>query len=697
MHWPLVRSPRFTRSVLLALTGFLACLTARAETPVYAKLLGRIDALRVVDGSPFFVKTLTAWKGQGCTLEAGTTLEGEVVHAQHHGHGIKNEELGLRFHPLYCAGNETQPFVPLLVAIEAPHLERGADELAQAELANSFAAMIASHTPMGLSGAGASFGKTGSQSSSFSGAMKDLSNLNVAAPGSEPLRLTEVRGFSRVSLNLPHLLTDPTSLISSHPLLLDRDARMALLLRPIPSEAIAVSRSSPGSVPAKTEVAGTGTVSGTGSLTLHSDPAVAATSGESESKPAPPAVANEPEVDLCVETGCTLAGSDDITDTKLDRTIPLRTLGYSERRNQILRSLADDAAVAFLGNDQVLVTFSVHPLIRRSQAEADRSIGPRTIHALVVSAATAKLLREQEWRIPDRSPYLWPLGKGQVLAHVGNTLTIYGKNLAVEHQWIPPGTVHRVLISPSRELIVVAVERERHTPEQHRQLAEFLGPDRAVEEDENLIVLDGTLKVLGSNRIDGDPALPAVLDTGLVLSDAGAGQKWMVRQFTWSHQKQPIVHVSSSCPLRVETLPENLILLAGCTASTYWYKVVRVDGKILLTGTTPNLRWVEAADAPPGGKVFAIAIATASRPIDFVVGMIASDFQNVTVSVYHNKDGQRIYATRSSHGAVNQHCFALNDVGDRLAILSGDELSLYRIPNQLKDEAMPEVSVRASR
>lgn len=671
MQRPFVRAcgRRFAFVALPAFAGFLvAAFMASAESaPLYAKLLGRLDSQHLADGSPFFVKTAAPWKEDRCTLKAGATLEGEIVHVVHRGPGVKHEEMGILFHSLPCSGDETQRLVPLLVAMEAPRATRQDDNaLAKADMADSFASMVASHSPAGMSGGGGSShggATSGNPHVSAAAANKELKGL--IENGESPLRMAEVRGFSKVTLTLPRLLTDPTVLASSHSLLIDRDTRVALVLRPIAgSDAKIASVSSPVAPDA---------------------PSASTETTSTAPKPVPAAEEKEqPELELCVETGCAVASTIATTGTKLDRTLSLRTLGYRVRTNQVLRSLTDDAAVSFLGADQVLVTFNAHPLVRRSRAEADRAIAPRMIRALVISATTGKLLQQQEWRVPQRGPYLWPLGEGHVLAHIGDTLAIFGPNLALEHQWTPPGIVRLVRISPSRELVVAAVERERHTPEQHSRLAEFLGPDRTVEEDEDLTILDGTLKVLGTEPIDGDPALPAILDSGLLLSDAGASEKWMIQQLTWAHRKQSIVRVNSSCPLRVDTLPTNLILLAGCGAggNTYWYKVVRADGRTLLTGTMPNDDWVESADAPPGGKVFAIGIAEASRPVDFDMGMITSDFQSVTVSVYRSKDGRRVYTTHSSRGAVNRHSFALNLTGDHLAILSGDALSLYRVRDQ---------------
>ncbi len=656
------RRPRQTCPALLLCAAFFAAvLSSSAESrPLYARLLGRLDTNHLADGSLFFAKTSADWKDGSCTLKAGTVLEGVVVRVLRRNRDVKQAEMDLRFHPVYCNGGERHQVVPLLVAMDAPsHSDQDNNPLASTTLANTFATMVASHAPLGGGGPAMSAGVPDGGISSNPGA------INGSDPGSQPLRIAETRGFSKVKLALPLLLTDPTILISPHELLIDRDTRFALVLRPFAMESEKEVAASPSDV----------------SPPRPSAPAASAKAATAPApEPAVPADIEPPDVDVCVESGCTTAGGT-VTNTRLDRALSLRDLGYRVRTNQVLRSLADDAAVAFLGGNQLLVTFNLHPLVKRSPSEASNSSEPRIIRALLLSAATGKVLRASEWRVSERGPYLWPLDKGHVLARIGNTLSIFGPGLALQQQWTPPGSVRFVRISPSRSLIVVGIERERHTAEMHRVLASFLGPDRSPDEDEELTLLDETLNLLGTESLSGAASLPAILDSGIVLSDAATRQRWMVQQLTWAHKKQPIVRVASSCPIRIDTLPTNLILLAGCAADAafYWYKVVRPDGKVLLTGTTPSEAWVESADAPPGGKVFAIGIAEATRPVNFEQGMIASDFNSVTVSIYRTTDGQRIFATRSSHGAVNRHSFALSEAGDRLAILSGDDLALYRI------------------
>jgi hypothetical protein len=167
----------------------------------------------------------------------------------------------------------------------------------------------------------------------------------------------------------------------------------------------------------------------------------------------------------------------------------------------------------------------------------------------------------------------------------------------------------------------------------------------------------------------------------LIVTELGLEQKWTVSESNWDARRRQITRVDSGCPLRVETLPTNLILIVGCSLdqTRAWYKVVRSNGRTLLTGNVPSNGLLEQADAPTGAGVFAIGIAQASHPVDFGQGIVASDFQNVAVSVYRIADGRRLFTTRSTSGAVNRQSFALSQSGHRLAIFSGDNVSLYHI------------------
>jgi hypothetical protein len=655
------RSP--IREILLVAIAALepVCAPAIAQQgAVTAQVLGRIDSRRAVEGASFFVKTASGWKQGRCGIPAGATLEGRIAKVQRKGNGIKREQLDLRFLPVPCSGDEAQDIIPILVAMQNPHHDPAEDFVMQQELVRIFSNVRTAPSQSGNApgGGGGGGGRTPATPGNQAGTAGSLGNFSPVSSTEQPFRAAEALGFPGVKLTLPILTTDPTAISSSGQLLIDPETRFRLILQPAPRP---VNLSSPD--PAR--------------------PAIGIPPAE-EPKPLPalPPVKEDVEIENCVEGGCTFADSPAATvDSQLERTLSLHAFGFRVRGNRVLRSLAEDAAVRFLGEDQLLITFNSHPLIVRSQDESARLASPRIIRALLFSIATGRIVRAEDWRVPDEGPYLWPLDRGRVLANVGGALTVYGPGLKIERQWSPLGDLRFLRVSPSRHLIVAVVAHERHTPEQHQRLVDFIGPGKPIDEDFDLTLLDGQLNVQTTRRLETWPTMSEVLDTGLILTGRGLQNKWTVSESDWEGKRRQIVHVVSGCPLRVETLPPNLILLVGCSMeqTRAWYKIVRSNGKTLLTGNVPSNGLLEQADAPTDAGVFAIGIAEASHPIDFEQGIVSSDFQNVAVSVYRIADGHRLFATRSASGAINRQSFALSQSGNQLAILSGGDVSLYRI------------------
>ena len=650
-----MRSPSLKAVIdsLQVLMVFL-CLSVATDAQtasVTTSLLGRIDSKQVKPDSPFFVKVISPWQQGACHLRTGDTLEGRVVDAQRRPGESKRANLQLRFLPLNCASDKSQQILFLLVALGASQFSSENDAASRETLMGAFGAMV------GTDHSG-SLGKTGS------GGMSSATEASLSGPqmspgviNRKPLRIGEVRRLSGVKLTLPTLTTDPTSLSASHNVLLETGTQFVLVVRSIASES------------------------------MHSPPATAVSvpplSPSPVTVPSPP---EEPaEVQTCVAGGCVLADSPPLhSSSHAERRFSLRSLGYRTRSARTLQSLAEDAAVRFLGEDQLLVVFDAHPLIPRSRADADHDI--RVLRALLISTSTGKIVRAQDWRIEPYGPYLWPLTNGRLLAHIGNALIVYGPGLKVERQWPLSGELVSLHISPSGKLLVAAVMHERHTPDEHQRLTEFLGPDRPVAEDYDLIILDDQLKVKGTKRMTAQPDVSQVLDSGLVFTEPGVRQRWNIFEIGWNDKRRDITKTHSACPLRVETLPTDLILLVGCAADAAhsWYSIIHANGQTLMDGATPNNEWLEGAEALTGGRVFAIGIVEATEPIDFIDGMPASDFQQIIVSVYSSSNGQRLLEIKSPGEAVNRQSFALSESGAQLAVLSGDAVSIYRTGERMR-------------
>jgi hypothetical protein len=285
-----------------------------------------------------------------------------------------------------------------------------------------------------------------------------------------------------------------------------------------------------------------------------------------------------------------------------------------------------------------------------------------------------------DWLVPDQGAYLWPLDRGRVLVHVGNTLVVYGHDLEEEARWEIQGSLLFVTISPSRTVILAAVKREKYDAATFRRLADFVGSAEAVQEDCDLIALNGQLEQTGSRPFTQNPAQPSLLDSGMVSLIPGPHSLWKVQETYWDQRGKRLAELASGCAPVLQTLPANLLFVSGCRpdSSSKWYRILRGDGKTLLRGATTNGAIPEFANAATSGNVFAIGVEKAVVDVDWNTGMRIADLSTMTVAVYRASDGKRVYATKVHSHAVDRRVFALSDSGERLAVLADDSVRVYR-------------------
>lgn len=82
-----------------------------------------------------------------------------------------------------------------------------------------------------------------------------------------------------------------------------------------------------------------------------------------------------------------------------------------------------EAALAYLGENQLLFTFNPHELIPR----VGMSGSWRTVRSVLIDIKKQKIERVEDWQVPDWGQYLWPMAGNQVLVHVGNNFACMGQ------------------------------------------------------------------------------------------------------------------------------------------------------------------------------------------------------------------------------------------------------------------------------
>jgi hypothetical protein len=102
--------------------------------------------------------------------------------------------------------------------------------------------------------------------------------------------------------------------------------------------------------------------------------------------------------------------------------IPLEPLGYQALVQEFLLAGSSMLTVDFVDNDHLLVTFGVRRLMPRV-ADDPVDDEDRTVEAVLV-ALPGKVLARTEWRLHDRSQYLWNLGHGRFLLRRRDQLNV---------------------------------------------------------------------------------------------------------------------------------------------------------------------------------------------------------------------------------------------------------------------------------
>jgi hypothetical protein len=268
-------------------------------------------------------------------------------------------------------------------------------------------------------------------------------------------------------------------------------------------------------------------------------------------------------------------------------TLSVKELGYIPRADHDIGSFDHDAAIAYLGSNELLFTFNAHELIRRSADDASAT-GLRIVRAVLIDLTTSKVTQSVDWRVPDANQYLWTIGQGRVLVHVGRELRMYGPGLKLEGKSTLDGPLAFLRMSPSNAYFAIGILQERHSEAIHRELTET--ENREPEEDVQIKVMNAGFHTLATVVRSSREAPPVLTDEGEVQLRAIGKTRWRILEQTWDGQQHNLGAVESTCMPRTTSLPPKLLFVIGCDriSDGKWYQVLRSNGKPVLKVWSPS-------------------------------------------------------------------------------------------------------------
>jgi hypothetical protein len=143
-------------------------------------------------------------------------------------------------------------------------------------------------------------------------------------------------------------------------------------------------------------------------------------------------------------------------------TVRLEAMGFQSLQQEFLVAGSSMLTVDFVDKDHLLVTFCLRRLMKRV-VDAPPGDDDRMIGAYLVELPKGRVLARTEWRVHDRTQYLWSLGQGRFLLRVRDDLSVIApmggarlEDAFVEHPFLHMGRrIEAALVSADGELLTV--------------------------------------------------------------------------------------------------------------------------------------------------------------------------------------------------------------------------------------------------
>jgi|HubBroStandDraft_1064217.scaffolds.fasta_scaffold23793_1 hypothetical protein len=630
-----------TTVLALPCTAVFAATVAKPSiNPVYAELMTSVYAHKLQVGTTIFARVTADWQGADCALRDGAILEAHVVSVVPATKADKGSQVDLAFTRAQCGSPKMGDYGLMLAALVAPPGEFDINK-PDNDLpivmggTNSFVNVYAANGVNVVSKPGA------------------MGGPSIPAH----MKMGDVSGIKGLKLSVG-TGPDNSSVLSSKDRDVALESRTVLVLVPAIG---AIPR-----VPAAP-----------GSAQPSSD--AASTSVEPAAAPAEPPIE---DIDRCVPPQCSEAlpagNTSDLGNAAA--SISISQLGYSPRPQRAMTAFDFEEALAYLGPRELLVTFNPHVMTQR------HALGPagwtvRVIRAAVVDTQTRRVTHTVDWEMPDDRQFLWPLGQGRVLVHVGSELRVYGEGLKIQNRIPLDGPLAFVRVTPDASFTAVGVIHERHTPELHAQLKDSLEGGEP-EEDVDIQVLNRNFEPVAKSTSRSWLVAPTLLNEGQTQLLAQPNMRYRISMTPWNNHPSTLARFDSSCTPDLSSIAPDLIFLVSCDKQNeeFEYRVLRANGTLALKGFASSNEFGYAAEGSANKEAFVVKTVQSTRPVPAGALFSAQDFTSEELRVYRASDGKRLLGVRVGSPSSSRDGYALAPDSSQLAVLTRDTIAVYSVP-----------------
>jgi hypothetical protein len=364
------------------------------------------------------------------------------------------------------------------------------------------------------------------------------------------------------------------------------------------------------------------------------------------------------------------------TELKPSLRIPVAPLGYLPPGAFYSTYRLSSAAMGFFDDDRLLFTFQVSGLMKRLPGDQGED---QQIRAVVLNAHTGRMLKQTQWRLRDRDPYLWPFVKGQFLLRIENTLYLLGPSLELQPYLRTPETLRLVEISPQRRWMVV----EYDSPSKAHRGPSLESGSGTTMPVKVAFLRVGFKKPLAQSEMNQPGGLPLMGDGLMDVAEGKGLTSWVIREMPFAAAPQLVGSVHSFCRPEVQPLSETVALVTWCSQANNDRPVFAVNlaGKELWQDTWQQKYVWPYFDFAENGSRFAYESVEINVPMSIVTSTLDQDeIVGQMVGVYDTESGKPVLVRDVSPVLTAGQNVALSPDGRRFAVLRHGAIEIYDLP-----------------
>lgn len=367
--------------------------------------------------------------------------------------------------------------------------------------------------------------------------------------------------------------------------------------------------------------------------------------------------------------------------------LPLEAFGYRPGASAVaLRSGYTNATLSFIDGENLLLTFSARKLMARShdQREGDDD---HMVRAVVVHLPDGKVVRETEWRMHDRAPYLWSLANGKFLLRERGDLYSLDPLGSYKPEQLGRRTlihsdheIQAVQLSPARDLLLLETTpalKVGDDPDEKRELPVAANFFHVITESDGSV----SLKDRG-HAVSHNPFSLTFTSMGVLQTVKEDRMHWGFDFHSYAGKNLELAGFTSTCRPSSIFVSDAEFFAYGCRGGEDRKLMggfnLLAEAKWVFT-TDDSPLWLGISSAPSAGR-FAVRNTLTTAPAQEGDRLSQDGIRAQEVRVYSSREGQELLRVICSPAQRPGGNFTLSSDGTRLAVLHGAQLEVYSLP-----------------